>query len=162
MEKVTKKIGEFMRSRDSTVASWFFFCNYVVSAEWGWFFFKCTDLKTVHFFQSLPIVSQQRARFEWLQSSNCELGVARPTELATPIYFCAKRGTGSTQKMGFKNTIKASLSPLSCGFFFLSRECTSFFFGCWHERHCGFFLVLLWGLQNLQSSIPAAKLANQG
>lgn len=118
MEKVTKKIGEFMRSRDSTVASCFFFCNYVVSAEWGWFFFKCTDLKTVHFFQSLPIVSQQRARFEWLQSSNCELGVARPTELATPIYFCAKRGTGSTQKMGLKTLSKQVCHHYLADFFF--------------------------------------------
>lgn len=57
MEKVTKKIGEFMRSRDSTVASCFVF-SVIMSCRLSEadFFFKCTDLKTVHFFQSLPIV----------------------------------------------------------------------------------------------------------
>lgn len=128
MEKVTKKIGEFMRSRDSTVASCFFFCNYVVSAEWGWFFFKCTDLKTVHFFQSLPIVSQQRARFEWLQSSNCEMGVARPTELATPIYFVPSAWTGSTQKMGLKTLSKQVCHHYLADFFFFHASAHFFFF----------------------------------
>lgn len=119
MEKVTKKIGEFMRSRDSTVASCFFFCNYVVSAEWGWFFFKCTDLKTVHFFQSLPIVSQQRARFEWLQSSNCEMGVARPTELATPIYFlCQAHELVAPKKWGLKTLSKQVCHHYLADFFF--------------------------------------------
>merc|ERR1712008_590353 len=115
-----------MRSRDSTVASCFFSVIMSCRLSEADFFLNAQTLRQSIFFQSLPIVSQLRARFEWLQSSNCEMGVARPTEIATPIIFCAKRGTGSTQKMEFKNTIKASLSPLSCGFFF-SRECTFFF-----------------------------------
>jgi len=119
--------------------------------------------KTVHFFQSLPIVSQQRARFEWLQSSNCELGVARPTELATPGFFCAKRGTGSTQKMGLKTLSKQVCHHYLADFFFHASAHFFFLLAADILRDTVvFFLVLLWGLQNLQSSIPAAKLANQG
>lgn len=75
-----------MRSRDSTVASCFVF-SVIMSCRLSEadFFFKCTDLRQSIFSKVCPSLSQQRARFEWLQSSNCELGVARPTELATPI-----------------------------------------------------------------------------
>lgn len=143
-----------------------FFCNYVVSAEWGWFFFKCTDLRQSIFSKVCPSLSQQRARFEWLQSSNCELGVARPTELATPIYFlCQAHELVVPKKWGLKTLSKQVCHHYLADFFFFHASAHLFFFfffGCWHERHCGFFLVLLWGLQNLQSSIPAAKLANQG
>ena len=46
------------------------------------------------------------------------MGVARPTELATPIFFCAKRGTGSTQKMGLKTLSKQVCHHYLADFFF--------------------------------------------
>jgi len=92
------------------------------------FFLNAQTLRQSIFFQSLPIVSQLRARFEWLQSSNCELGVARPTELATPIIFCAKRGTGSTQKMGLKTLSKQVCHHYLADFFF---HASAHFFFFW-------------------------------
>jgi hypothetical protein len=91
-----------MRSRDSTVASCFVFSvimSWIRLSEAD-FFLNAQTLRQSIFFQSLPIVSQQRARFEWLQSSNCELGVARPTELATPIYFVPSAELVAPKKWG--------------------------------------------------------------
>lgn len=85
--------------------------------------------KTVHFFQSLPIVSQQRARFEWLQSSNCELGVARPTELATPIYFlCQAHELVVPKKWGLKTLSKQVCHHYLADFFSFTRVHIFFFF----------------------------------
>jgi hypothetical protein len=99
------------------------------------------------------------------------VGVARPTclELATPIFFIvpSAKETGSTQKNGVKNTYqsKSVHHYLADFFFFLfSRECTAFFFLAADMRDTVVFSsgALVGGLQNLQSSIPAATLANQG